>query len=362
MDHRPTIFDLVVASGVEQDIFSPGDLATLALVSQSTKWAVDQSELRKWRLPLVAAFEKHQRLLLFVLAANRITVKHLFAEFAKAIETPDPALTYHGGPKGKENRGPANDHNGFTITSRTVAFDRFLRLAKPQGIGGGVHYCSREGPDNYFTCLKIDEQTLDSWNGKRVLDIGCGSSFFYAEALAFHITVHPMDVLTERESLDELVAVYAKNTLFLQCLLFLQKGVQPGVLAVPEFSVLATIANNFPSIIDHYRDTGAIKGDLFNLSKTIGTAVYDVTICSYVFCYLDRKQKVDALVEMIAVTKVGGEVRICTGMSGIDSATIGIEESIISDANKSATKFKKCLSLCYTDMRGYLYCFEVKKQ
>ena len=251
-------------------------------------------------------------------------LQDLLEEFYATYHTADPCLTYHG-RSGDKNRCEVVEENSVTLTCRTLTLDRFLRLGKPKGMLP-PNWCSMEGPDNYTSCLGIGEDELEKWSGRKILDIGCGQSLFASEAYVFGIEVIGADLMVGEFQKRPLLCQYAKNMLFLAVLQAIQVGTDPGVLQCAEVPVLQRLWFGFPKIFRHYSSWTPQRADVCALSTTFAVDTFDVCLSSYLFCYLSKPDKIEALRNIALVTKVGGEIRICAGMSGITSHTSFLPE------------------------------------
>jgi hypothetical protein len=286
-----------------------------------------------------------------------ITVHQLAAEYTNAIaQGHSAALSYHGG-RGKQNRLSDLEAGGFTLTSRSLVLDRFLRLpgcgAKSMTL---MPWSGLSGPDNYITCLGLTDGLLTSWKGCAVLDIASGGSPFYAEAaVCYGINVIPVDLHADNYPPIEICAVYAKNMLFAEILRLNDLEIACGMAPVPS-EIFDRLIKNLPAIISYYRRHSVSRGSVFKLEFCADH--FHVCITSWMFSYFkDPADRVSALVELIRVTKVGGQMRVCTGRQGdMDLASERITNEIRSKANAIASQeYGKTIELAESSERVLVY-------
>ncbi len=285
-----------------------------------------------------------------------LSVYGLVKEFVDCIGpgTVNSVVAYHD-RHGDTNRISHVSAKEFSLTCRTLALDRFLRLPGRKN-SYVLPWSTLEGPDNYLACLGLDAATLRGWCGKSVLDAACGGSLFYAEAsVAFGINVTPIDLNPQTDRIREVLALYAKNMLFLE---FLRKERALGSCGVqtPDDEVFSALIRELSAIVSYYRHHPVQRGDVMKL--TFAPNTFDVCLSSYLFTYLSDEAKEKALTELVRVTRVGGEIRICPGMQAMDPHSLGIDGQIITNLNERLPRsVGKSIELAFND--GHLYIFRV---
>ena len=263
-------------------------LRTLAQVSKPTRQsAFEASAIAMVEQPLVAHW-----------VGNQPTVR----EFTQAALARDPFRTFHAGstnmiPEQGFGNGAGN------ITARSLLLGRFTATTD-------LLY----GADNYRVCLGLDTAQLQALSGKKVLDVGCGDSIFPAEAHAlFNIDVQGVDLHAQDDDTakDAVFSQYVKNLVFTQYIAKVRRMEPPD--GVGQAVLRLTCLQNLNSTRCRYMGSSPTTGDATHLQHADNQ--FDCALSSWTFMYLSNEQAVQALQEMVRVTKPGGLIRICEGFS-----------------------------------------------
>lgn len=229
--------------------------------------------------------------------------------YGQRVEELIRALTQRGNKVGLIN----NDSS--ITTGRSLLLNKTLDLID-------LSTNDQSARDNYCIALGLDSDFFDNIKDKNVLDVGCGSSIFFAEAtVIFGAKVDRIDMSLDKISHEHVEKSAARYIEMMSVFVYMDKycpnliRTYAGVLDVAlSQKILSMAKNKYKLICDYYIKSfksGFIDCDVSSIP--IPESTYDVVLCSWLFMYLDRDKQDAALKEILRVTKVGGLVRILPG-------------------------------------------------
>ncbi len=204
-------------------------------------------------------------------------------------------------------------HSTSMTTGRSLLLNRFLDIPDIMSVD-----FSR---DSYMTTLEISRRMLTSMSRKRILDVGCGLSIFASEAaVIFNIDIDRIDLGASLFSPQHRYVVVKNYIEGMAALIFLKKKFPQrlyGCLGTEEaYEMISLIEGNLNEIVTHYMLSSVTRPVICASSANLSTILdntYDGVLSTWLLMYLEKKDQIATLREMVRVTKIDGEIRILPG-------------------------------------------------